>query len=67
MATASKATARPPYWPWIQALRLLLANPTIDIAAAIEGHSQTLGELLPEVLPDGSQVASTVQNESSQA
>ncbi len=57
----------PSYWPWVQALRLILANSTNDIAAAIEAHSQALGELLPEIIPEGSQVASAAQHESSQA
>ncbi|MBT3996022.1 MAG: DUF2791 family P-loop domain-containing protein [Chloroflexi bacterium] len=57
----------PPYWPWVQVLRLILANSTSNITAALETHSQALAELIPEVLPEGSRGASTVQHESSQA
>ena len=45
----------PPYWPWTQAIRSLLTQPSEAILTALDARAAVIGEIVPEIrdmLPD---------------
>lgn len=39
----------PPYWPWIQAIRSLLTEPSDEIIGALETRAAVIAEIVPEI------------------
>jgi predicted ATPase len=39
----------PPYWPWIQAIRSLLTEPSDGVLSALEPRAAVIAEIVPEI------------------